>query len=117
MIVGAPAALAQTVPPSLASDLVRSCNALVTYASQGGEITIDATSCAAYLKGLRDAVEATAPRGSSERAFCTIGVPLDEMARAVVKYLQERPDSSRRPASAEAIAALTRAYPCGKKPG
>ena len=109
-----PAAHAQSVPPVLGGDLLRSCNALIAYAKQGGEITVDATSCAAYLKGLRDAVE-TGARSQPDKPFCAAGASLDEMAVAVVKHLQERPDNARRHASGEALAALNRAYPCATK--
>jgi len=116
LVCAAFCASAQTVPPAVGSDLLRSCSALVNYAAKGGEITVDATSCAAYLKGLREGVDAPTPsRSATERVFCAGGVSLDEMARAVVKHVQERPENARRQASAEAIAALVRAYPCAKK--
>ena len=105
-------ASAQTVPPAVGSDLLRSCNALIAYAKEGGDITADATSCAAYLKGLRDAVEAAPVRSPPDKPFCAAGAGLDEMARAVVKHLQDRAESARRHASGEAFAALNRAYPC-----
>ena len=104
-----PLARAQTVPPAVGGDLLRSCNALIAYAKQGGEVTVDATSCAAYLKGLRDAVESAR---NADKPFCAGGVSLDEMALAVVKHLQERAENVRRHASVEALAALNRAYPC-----
>jgi hypothetical protein len=107
-------AAAQSVPPAVGGDLLRSCNALIDYAVKGGEITADATSCAAYLKGLRDGVEAPAPsRTVTDRAFCAPTAALDEMARVVVKHLQDRPEGTR--ASSEALAALGRAYPCSTK--
>ena len=109
-----PLAQAQTVPPAVGGDLLRSCNALIAYAKQGGEITVDATSCAAYLKGLRDAVEASS-RAQPDKPFCAGGASLDELAIAVVKHLQERPESARRHASGEALAALNRAYSCVTK--
>jgi hypothetical protein len=105
-------ASAQTVPPAVGADLLRSCNALIAYAKEGGDITADATSCAAYLKGLRDAVEAVPSRSPADKPFCAAGAGLDEMARAVVKNLQDRDESVRRHASGEALAALNRAYPC-----
>jgi hypothetical protein len=105
-------ARAQTVPPAVGADLLRSCNALIAYAKQGGEITADATSCAAYLKGLRDAVETAPARNPPDKPFCAAGASLDEMALAVVKHLQDRAESVRRHASSEALAALNRAYPC-----
>ena len=100
------------MPPVLGGDLLRSCNALLAYAKQGGEVTADATSCAAYLKGMRDVVETAPVRKSADKPFCADGASLDEMALAVVKHLQERADNVRRPASGEAMAALNRAYPC-----
>jgi hypothetical protein len=108
----APSALAQTVPPAVGSDLLRSCNALIVYAKQGGEITPDATSCAAYLKGLRDAVEAGR---NPERPFCAAAAGLQDMAAAIVKHVQERPENLRRNAATEAFDALSRAYPCPPK--
>ena len=105
---------AQTVPPALGADLTRSCGALIAYAKQGGEITVDATSCAAYLKGLRDAVDAYS-RTPVDKPFCAEGAGLHEMAQAVVKHLEGQPESARRSASVEARAALTRAYPCAPK--
>jgi hypothetical protein len=110
-----PAASAQSVPPMLGSDLVRSCTALISYAEKGGPITVDATSCAAYLKGLRDGVETPGARAAADRPFCTGGAPLDELARIVVKHLQEQADSLRRQAAGEALGALARAYPCTRK--
>ena len=109
-----PAAFAQTVPPVVGGDLLRSCNALIAIADKGGDISVDATSCAAYLKGLRDAIDAQPVRTPTERLFCAGGVGLDDMARTVVKDLQERPESARRHAANEALAALGRAYPCKK---
>ena len=106
-------ASAQTVPPALGSDLLRSCNALITYAKRGGEVTADATSCAAYLKGLRDAVEAT--RNPADKLFCAGDAGLQEMAAAVVKHVQERAENARRDATTEALNALGRAYPCAVK--
>lgn len=109
-------AAAQSVPPAVGSDLLRSCNALVEFAGQGGQVTVDATSCAAYLKGLRDGVDAPSQaRSAADRPFCAGGAGLDEMALAVVKHLQERADSGRRHATSEALAALGRAFPCAKK--
>ena len=108
-----PPARAQTVPPAMGSDLLRSCNALLAYATKGGELGADVASCAAYLKGLRDGVEGNAQRAAT-RAFCADAAGLDDLARAVVKHLEASPDTQRRPAAAEAIAALTRAYPCAK---
>ena len=104
----------QVVPPAAGSDLLRSCTALVSLATKGGEITVDATSCAAYLKGLRDGIDASG-RPVPERAFCAAAASLDDMARAVLKHLQDQPENVRRHASGEAIAALARAYPCAKK--
>ena len=98
------------MPPAVGGDLLRSCNALLAYAKQGGEITVDATSCAAYLKGLRDAVESS--RNPADRLFCAGTASLDEMALAIVKHIQERPENVRRQAAVEALAALNRAYPC-----
>ena len=112
MLSAAGGACAQSVPPVTAADLQRSCSALVTYAAKGGELSADVTSCAAYLKGLRDGVEVAAQRTTAERPFCAEGVGLDEMARAVVKYLQDNPQNVRRLAVGEAMAALGRAYPC-----
>ena len=106
---------AQTVPPVLGSDLLRSCNALIAYATKGGELSVDVTSCAAYLKGLRDGVEAAMQRGDPERGFCAAAAKLDDMARAVVKYVQEHAESAQRPAAGEAVSALRRAYPCARK--
>jgi hypothetical protein len=112
----APGAGAQSVPPIVGSDLLRSCAALLAYAEKGGPITVDATSCAAYLKGLRDGIDAPVQsRGPADRAFCASGAPLDELARIVVKHLQEQSDSMRRHASGEALVALARAYPCARK--
>ncbi len=111
---GACGAWAQSVPPAAGSDLLRSCSALVSLATKGGSISVDATSCAAYLKGLRDGIDASG-RPVSERAFCASTASLDEMAGAIVKYLQENSENTRRHASGEAIAALARAYPCTKK--
>ena len=109
-------AAGQSVPPAVGGDLLRSCSALIELATKGGEITVDATSCAAYLKGLRDGVDASLqPRGAADRPFCAGAAGLDEMARAVVKHLQERADSSRRHAASEAVAALSRAFPCTTK--
>jgi hypothetical protein len=114
----APSAHAQTVPPALGADLLRSCNALIAYAKQRGEITADATSCAAYLKGLRDAMDASSSRNFPEQQFCAAGASLDEMARAIVEHLKDRSESVRRQASVEALTALNRTYPCAtKKPG
>ena len=115
-ILAAPACLAwgQSVPPAAGSDLLRSCTALVSLATKGGGISVDATSCAAYLKGLRDGIDASA-RPVAERPFCAPTASLDEMAGAIVKYLQENPENTRRHASGEAVAALARAYPCVKK--
>jgi hypothetical protein len=104
----------QVVPPAAGSDLLRSCTALVSLATKGGEITVDATSCAAYLKGLRDGIDASG-RPLPERPFCASTASLDDMARAVLKHLQESPDNVRRHAAGEAMAALARAYPCAKK--
>jgi hypothetical protein len=108
-----PLARAQTVPPALGADLLRSCSALTAYAREGGEITADATSCAAYLKGLRDAVEAA--RNPADRPFCAVGAGLHEMAAAIVKHVQERAENARRNAATEAFDALARAYPCTVK--
>ena len=81
------------MPPATGGDLLRSCNALLAYAKQGGgEVTADATSCAAYLKGLRDGVDAERVRNPEDKLFCATGVTLDDMARAVVKQLQEAND-------------------------
>ena len=113
-----PLAHAQTVPPALGADLLRSCNALIDYAKQRGEITADATSCAAYLKGLRDAMEASSSRNFPDQQFCAEGASLDDMARAVVGHLKDGSERVRRHASVEALTALNRKYPCApKKPG
>lgn len=116
LFTGASYALhAQSVPPVMGSDLARSCSALVAYAEKGGPITVDATSCAAYLKGLRDAVDAYPQgRGGAERPFCAGTAPLDDLARVVLKHLLERPDGARRHASGEALEALSRGYPCAR---
>ena len=103
------------MPPATGGDLLRSCNALLAYAKQGGDVTADATSCAAYLKGLRDGVEAERPRNPGDKVFCAANASLDEMARAIVKHLQDREENIRRHAATEAISALNRAYPCTKK--
>lgn len=80
-------------------------------AEKGGDITADATSCAAYLKGLRDGAEA-AQRILAERPFCASGATLDQMARAIVKHVELRPENARRQAANEALSALGEAYPC-----
>ena len=103
------------MPPGTGGDLLRSCNALLAYAQEGGDVTADATSCAAYLKGLRDGVEAERVRNPADKLFCAGNASLDDMARSIVKYLQEREENLRRNASTEAVSALNRAYPCTKK--
>ena len=112
-----PGAYAQSVPPMLGADLSRSCAALVSYAEKGGPITVDATSCAAYVKGMRDAVDAPGQtaRSPGERAFCATGAPLDDLARMIVKHVREHPDRAGSPASGTAIEALAQAYPCKRK--
>jgi hypothetical protein len=115
-MLAAPAcgAWGQSVPPAAGSDLLRSCTALVSLATKGGSISVDATSCAAYLKGLRDGIDVSG-RPVAERLFCAPTATLDEMAGVIVKHFQDHPDNTRRHASGEAIAALSRAYPCVKK--
>ena len=114
LVTCASGAWGQSVPPAAGSDLLRSCTALVSLATKGGGISVDATSCAAYLKGLRDGIDASG-RPAAERVFCAPTASLDEMAGAIVKYFQDNPENTRRHASGEAIAALSRAYPCAKK--
>ena len=88
--------------------------ALIDYAKQGGEITVDATSCARTSKGCVTPSKLIRAC-SADKPFCAEDAGLHEMAQAVVKHLEGRPENARRSASIEARAALTRAYPCAVK--
>jgi len=100
------------------SEMLSMCGAAVKV-SDGIDVTesegMDALLCIAYLGGFTDAITLSAQlTGPREPRICLpkSGVPTEQLARIMVKWLREHPENLHKSARIELMISLTNTFPC-----
>ena len=103
--------------------LLRECKETLSSTYQGCEPAISSMHCLGYLDGLvdmNDIFKSNVLKSPSQALICLPKdkqVTVGELARIVVKYLEDNPKQLHESAAALATVALGKAFPCkGKSP-
>lgn len=93
---------------------MQACSAMVAMMDSGRDARlIQAGTCAGYVVGFINGIQAAVTASKTERLFCPPdGWTAAQMARVVHKYLTENPAELHEPALLVSFTALSRAFPC-----